>query len=348
MLYQKNGGMTLEFSIFDSFQNLIILLDTHHTVVFLNEKAKKTFGELTGSSFPYPQLLPYTLSNAYGDMVIQDCFFHYRWTQLNETVYLGEWIDMTTQKNLELQFIRSQRMESLGLLASGIVHDLNNMLSPIFMGVGFLKNNLVDSKSLTVLKLLESSAKRVSKLSKQILAFAKGTDKKTNIVCMTSILNDLKEFIFKTFPKNISLDHDPVPENCHVQGNATQLFQVFLNLAMNAKDAMPNGGLIRIKVVKKDSMLIFLFSDSGTGIQEAILSNIFKPFFTTKKPELGTGMGLSAVDTIVKNHKGKIEVKSVLNQGTTFSISFPLTPSDTSTPRSSFFYQKKTETPLGV
>jgi len=322
MLYQKNGGMTLEFSVFDSFHNLIFLLDTRHTVVFLNEKAKKKFGELTGSSFPYPELLPDTLSNSYGDMVIQDCFFHYRWTKWNETIYLGEWVDMTTQKNLELQFIRSQRMESLGLLSSGIVHDLNNMLSPIFMGVGFLKNNLADAKSLAVLTLLESSAKRVSKLSKQILAFAKGKDTKTEAVCMASVLKDLKEFVFKTFPKNISLDHDPVPEHCHIQGNATQLFQVFLNLAMNAKDAMPNGGQIRIEVLKKDTLLTFLFSDSGTGIQESALSDIFKPFFTTKKPELGTGMGLSAVDTIVKNHKGKIEVKSVLGKGSTFILSF--------------------------
>jgi signal transduction histidine kinase len=322
MIDQQNGGILFDVYALDYLNTVIMVLNPSYHVVFLNKAAKKYWGNIDGKIFEYKNLLPEKILNCEGEILIQETYFQYRWTTLENGYFLGEWTDISKQKKLELQFIRSQRMETLGLLASGIVHDLNNMLSPIFMGVGFLKNSIADSKSLSILTLLESSAKRGQRLTQQILSFARGADKKIDWVSISDLLDEVSEFILKTFPKNIDFFYLPISKSCHVVGNYTQLFQVFLNLAMNAKDAMPNGGIISIKVVEQSDTLEITFSDSGMGIPEDVIPQIFKPFFTTKN-ELGTGMGLSAVHSIIQNHKGKITVESKLNYGTKFKILMP-------------------------
>ena len=246
--------------------------------------------------------------------------------------------DVTQQKSLERQFLRAQRTESIGTLAGGIAHDLNNVLAPILMSISMLKEDAQDATSLGLLRTIEVSAQRGANLIRQVLSFARGVEGKRHEVRMAEVLKELEYILSETIPRNIAIDLTVTDDLWLVQGDPTQLHQVLLNLCVNARDAMPNGG--RIGISAKNAEIddhyaamnldahVGLYvrvdvEDNGTGIDAAILDKIFDPFFTTKPVGKGTGLGLATTQTIVKSHGGFMRVYSEPNNGTRFRIYLP-------------------------
>jgi two-component system, cell cycle sensor histidine kinase and response regulator CckA len=253
--------------------------------------------------------------------------------------------EITKQKELEAQLWRSQRLESIGILASGIVHDLNNILSPILMSVQLLQKKLPDSQSQKVLQTLENNVKRGANLLKQILSFTPGIESKRTIVEIQPVMAEIEQIIQQTFPKSIICQID-IPQNLWcVCGDATQLHQVLMNLVVNARDAMPNGGVLRVVAenlvigehcpqinfaAKVGSYIAIVVTDTGMGMSKKVQERIFEPFFTTKEVGKGTGLGLSTALGIIKNHGGFVNLYSQLGRGTQFTVYLPaLTSRDT-------------------
>jgi PAS domain S-box-containing protein len=247
-------------------------------------------------------------------------------------------LDLTERKKLEHHFLRAQRMEGIGALAGGIAHDLNNILSPIMMAIGILKLSAADRQTKDILETIEVSAKRGSDIVRQVLSFARGLDGERIAVQFKHLLKDLETIIKDTFPKNIRLELHIPHEPWMILGDPTQLHQILLNLCVNARDAMPEGGRLTLTVentmmdehyaamhahAKAGPYLTINVSDTGTGIPPAILNKIFEPFFTTKELGKGTGLGLSTVRAIVKSHGGFIDVYSQPGAGATFKVLLP-------------------------
>jgi two-component system cell cycle sensor histidine kinase/response regulator CckA len=253
---------------------------------------------------------------------------------------IGIHMDITEKKQLEAQFLRAQRLESLGTLASGIAHDLNNILTPMLAVVQLLplKFSNLDPQTHRLLDTLETSAHRGAALVQQILSFARGLDGKRVTLQVNHLLTEIKQIIEQTLPKSITITADIDPSLWSMSGDATQLHQVFMNLCVNARDAMPQGGTLEISAQNMclDDLqarrymdgvagcyIAVTVSDTGTGIPAHILHRIFDPFFTTKDPGRGTGLGLSAVLGIVKSHGGFVDVQSQVKMGSQFTIFLP-------------------------
>jgi PAS domain S-box-containing protein len=249
--------------------------------------------------------------------------------------------DMTDRKLVEAALRRAQRLESLGTLASGIAHDFNNLLTPILAATQLLPLKLppLDPRTQNLFKLIEDSAKRGADLVKQILAFAKGMEGKRVPLEIRHVLLEVMHVARQTFPKNIEIIADiPSQGLWPITADATQLHQVFMNLYVNARDAMPNGGKLSLSVsnVQVDesctrlnleaqvgAYVVITVTDTGTGIPPEFLDRIFDPFFTTKEVGKGTGLGLSTALGIVKSHGGFIKVASEVGQGTEFKVFLP-------------------------
>ncbi|AFZ11945.1 PAS/PAC sensor hybrid histidine kinase [Crinalium epipsammum PCC 9333] len=246
--------------------------------------------------------------------------------------------DITEKKQLELQFLRTQRMESLGTLAGGIAHDLNNVLAPILMAVQLLQLKLLDHQSQEWLEILENNVKRGANLVKQVLSFARGYEGDRATLQIRHIIAEIKQIAKETFPKSIEIYTDISSELWTVSGDATQLHQILLNLCVNARDAMPDGGKLSITAeniyidesyarinidAKVGYYVVITVSDVGTGINSEIIDKIFDPFFTTKELGKGTGLGLSTAIGIIKSHGGFIKVYSEIGKGTQFKVFLP-------------------------
>ncbi|MBR8834565.1 MAG: PAS domain S-box protein [Stigonema ocellatum SAG 48.90 = DSM 106950] len=250
--------------------------------------------------------------------------------------------DITEKKQLEAQFFRTQRLESLGTLASGIAHDFNNLLTPILAVAQLLPTKLpnLDERNQQLLNILEDSAKRGAALVKQILSFARGgTEGKRTVLDVKYLLKEVAQITSKTFPKSIQISLDTGHENLWIiSADANQLHQILLNLCVNARDAMPDGGVLSLVAenifvdenyarIKSDahvgSYVAITVSDTGTGIPPEVLERIFEPFFTTKAPGKGTGLGLASVIGIVKNHLGFVTVDSEVGKGSKFQVYLP-------------------------
>ncbi len=247
-------------------------------------------------------------------------------------------VDLTEPKKLEQQFLRAQRMESIGTLAGGIAHDLNNILAPILMSIELLKLTATDPQAKKILETIEISSRRGADIVRQVLSFARGVEGEKMEVQIKHLLNDLEFIIKDTFPKNIRLRFSVPEETWTIWGDPTQMHQILLNLCVNARDAMPNGGSLDVTVencelgelhtlanpeVKAGRYVLINVTDSGTGMTPAVLDKIFEPFFTTKELDHGTGLGLSTVMGIVKSHHGLIHVSSEPGHGTTFKVYLP-------------------------
>jgi PAS domain S-box-containing protein len=247
--------------------------------------------------------------------------------------------DLTEKKAIEAQLLRAQRTESIGLLAGGIAHDLNNILSPILMNVELLQRQLPDHK---LLSSISSSAQRGAEIVKQILNFARGMEGELLAVSPKYLLQEMKRLLQETFPKSITIETEIGKDLWSLQGDPTQLHQVLLNLCLNAKDAMEKGGKLTLSAenlsldeayagmhpsAQVGPYLLFTVADTGKGIPPEHLDRIFDPFFTTKERGQGTGLGLSTVHGIVKGHGGFLNVYSELGRGTKFRVYLPASPS---------------------
>ena len=269
---------------------------------------------------------------------VHDRGFPVRDTQGNVVRIAGLAEDITEQRKLEAQFLRAQRMESIGTLAGGIAHDLNNVLSPILMSLELLRQEMPSARILRLLEMMETSARRGAGMVKQVLMFARGMDGERVQCNPTHLLHDLERIIFDTFPRTIEIVTEIAADCNPVVGDVTQLHQVLLNLCVNSRDAMPQGGRLTIAASNLDvdahyagmnpgarpgPYVVFQVTDTGSGIPQAIIDKIFDPFFTTKAVGKGTGLGLSTVQAIVKSHDGFVHVYSEPGRGTTFKICLP-------------------------
>jgi two-component system, cell cycle sensor histidine kinase and response regulator CckA len=248
--------------------------------------------------------------------------------------------DLTERVAAERQALRSQRLESLGTLACGIAHDLNNTLAPILMSVDLVREGGEDSEQ--YLDLIESNAERGADMVNRMISFARGEENQREAINAKLLIQDLDRMMRASFPKSIQIQVQSPETLPPIAGDTTQIHQVLLNLCVNARDAMPEGGRLLIAAdqiecnattpsfagkVQPGTYLRFSVTDSGCGIGPDVLDRMFEPFFTTKTRQEGTGLGLSAVLGIVKGHNGFIHVQSQPGVGSTFEICLPLTPS---------------------
>ncbi|KCZ71876.1 PAS/PAC sensor hybrid histidine kinase [Candidatus Methanoperedens nitroreducens] len=246
--------------------------------------------------------------------------------------------DITERKKLEAQFLRAQRMESIGTLAGGIAHDLNNVLTPIMMALQILQQKFTDQESQRLLGIMERNAQRGANLIKQTLSFARGIEGERMPLQVAHIISEIRRIAKETFPRSIDIRTYLPKDLWVINGDATQLHQVLMNLCVNSRDAMPDGGTLSISAenifidenyarinieARVGPYVIITVADTGSGIPSKIMDRIFEPFFTTKEPGKGTGLGLSIVHTIVKNHGGFINVYSEVGRGTTFKVYLP-------------------------
>ncbi len=246
--------------------------------------------------------------------------------------------DITDKKRIESQFLRAQRMESIGTLAGGIAHDFNNLLSPIMMSIRMLQNRFTDEDSQRLLQLLQASAERGAGLVKQVLSFARGVEGERITLQPRHLIREIVKILKDTLPKSIAVDFSAADDLWAVAGDATQLHQVLMNFCVNARDAMPSGGRLSIKAeniyiddnyarmninARPGRYACITITDTGSGMPPRIIDKIFEPFFTTKEQGKGTGLGLSTALGIVKGHGGFINVYSEVGRGTQFKIYIP-------------------------
>ncbi|MEH2222517.1 PAS domain-containing hybrid sensor histidine kinase/response regulator [Nostoc sp.] len=364
--HQQDQKIREQAALLDITTDAIIVEDLHNQILFWNQGAEKMYGwqvqEAQGKN-TWELLFKKTspLRFAAQKTVIErgmwqgelhkftkdgrEIIIASRWTLMLDAVGLPKSIliidtDITEKKQLETHLLHSQRLESLGTLASGIAHDLNNILTPI-MGIAHLlplKYHDFDDVSLQMLKILESNAKRGGDLVRQILSFTRGSEKKFTIVLVSQLLEDIKQIVQQAFPKFIDINTDIAPDIGMVFGDTTELHQVLMNLVVNARDAMPNGGKLSISATKLfidenharkhigatvNSYVKITVTDTGVGIDSEIIDRIFDPFFTTKEVGKGTGLGLSILMGIVKSHGGFVEVASQVGIGTKFQVYLP-------------------------
>jgi PAS domain S-box-containing protein len=234
--------------------------------------------------------------------------------------------------------LRAHRHECVGMLSGGIAHDLNNVLQPISMFLDLLRYRLPDTESVEMLDAVDANLRRSTDLVRQILAFSSGARTEQRALNIPELISEVSTFVRSTFPKTIQFQIT-VPDNIHpVIGNATQLEQVLLNLCVNARDAMPDGGRIKIEVsnfyadesfvrrqahAQPQSYVRISVSDTGHGIPRPLRKKIFEPFFTTKGPNKGTGLGLATAAGIIRNHGGFLTLETEEGCGSSFHAFLP-------------------------
>jgi two-component system cell cycle sensor histidine kinase/response regulator CckA len=246
--------------------------------------------------------------------------------------------DVTERKKADALALRNQRLESIGTLAGGIAHDLNNVLAPILMSIALLKLKVSDEAGRKLLATLEQNAERGAQLVRQVLAFGRGAEGDRMLVQPVHIAREIQQIVRDTFPKTIKFEFKADRHPWTLNGDPTQLHQVLLNLCVNARDAMPNGGTIAVQLentvldetyssmnpeARPGPYVSISVTDTGTGIPAEIRDRIFEPFFTTKEIGKGTGLGLSTSLGIIQSHGGFITVSSNVGRGSTFKIHLP-------------------------
>jgi two-component system cell cycle sensor histidine kinase/response regulator CckA len=267
-----------------------------------------------------------------------------RWTLVRNVANQPERIliintDISEKKSIEAQFLRSQRIDTLGTIASGIAHDLNNALSPVLMSVQLLKLTPTDftGEGEEYLETIQTHTEKAVELLKQLLLFVKGGPRAAAPVDVSALIEEMKGMLRQIFPPSITMEFVSLPELWRVRADRTEFHQVLMNLSINARDAMGGSGCFKIRtrnlepemllsvpVILRDRRHILIeVEDSGTGMAPEVLLKIFDPFFTTKSAGEGTGLGLSIVSRILQNHQAAITVESEVGWGTIFKIYFP-------------------------
>jgi two-component system, cell cycle sensor histidine kinase and response regulator CckA len=351
--------------LLDQAQDAILVLDLNKTVRYWNKGAERMYGyeplEVVGREvvkYLYGSDGTEGFDSAYaltvqhsawsgelhqkkrdGTVIITDC----RWTLVRNPVgepagILQVCTDVTERKRLETRFLRAQRVESIGIFASGIAHDLSNTLAPVLVGVEVLKRKLLDTQSQRLLKAIESSAKHGTEMLYQVLSFVKGVGGKHAKLNPLKIVKEITDLLGHIVPSSVTV-HTCISDTVSpVIGDRTQLHQVLINLCTNARDAMPQGGELTFSaenvLVSKEmaeehadavegAYVAFSISDTGVGIPAVEIHKIFVPFYTTKEIGKGTGLGLSICHGIVKGHKGFMTVESAEGKGSTFKMFLP-------------------------
>jgi two-component system cell cycle sensor histidine kinase/response regulator CckA len=351
-------------ALLDQAQDAILVRDLEQNILFWNKGAEKIYGwpaeEVVGKNV---KELPFKEPSAQFDearkAVIQDgkwqgethqtrrdgaeIIVESRWTLVRDEKGQPHSIlvintDVTEKKRMESQFLRAQRMESIGTLAGGIAHDLNNVLSPILMAIDMLQLKTTDEASKRWLDVLRTNAQRGADMVRQVLSFARGVEGERVSLQPKHLIKEMVKILRETLPKSIEISFHIPNDLWIISADATQINQVLMNLCVNARDAMPEGGSISIKAenvfvdenyarmhleAKPGRFVIISVSDTGPGMSPEIQSRIFEPFFTTKEMTKGTGLGLSTALTIVKSHGGFINVYSELHKGSQFSLYLP-------------------------
>lgn len=249
------------------------------------------------------------------------------------------------QEKLKQELLHTQKIDSIGRLAGGIAHDFNNILGGILGYASLLQDLLIDQPILyEKMVKIEKAAERGAELTKQLLGYARKGKYEKSSINMNHVIKEVRDLLQSLVGKNIQINVDLANDLNMVEGDATQFLQVLMNLGINARDAMPQGGTINIKTenfiatakfcktrvhMKAGVYVKTTFSDTGSGIPKAILDKIFDPFFTTKDVGKGTGLGLSMVDGIIKSHQGDLILKSEMGVGTTFELYLPANLSKT-------------------
>ncbi len=366
----ETGSLSLEehSTMLDNTADAVVVYDLEGRVVFWNRAAEQIYGwtrdeaigrHLADDLYADPQKFRETskitleLGEWAGDLRSlskdrRELITETRWRVLREKdgrpkSVLGVKTDVTEKRKIEVQFIRAQRMASLGLLAGGIAHDLNNVLTPIMLSIDALKRIAQSHpEAADVIETIELSTRRGSDIVQQVLSFARGMEGQRIVIQPKYLLQEIEHIVRDTFAKDIRLHFSMPHDTWTILGDPTQIQQVLLNLCVNARDAMPNGGDLTLTAsncvvdehyvamntqAKLGLYVVLQVSDSGTGIASDILDKIFEPFFTTKPVGKGTGLGLSSVQAIVKTHDGFIDVYTEPERGTTFKVYLPAQPS---------------------
>ena len=350
-------------NLLDIAQDAIIVRDLHDNIVYWNNSAERIYGWKQEEAIAKnaAQLLntePDSIERALLDVHKKGSWFGelHQVTKMQKSVIVeSRWsivrneqgmpksiltinTDITDKKNIEHQFLRAQRLESVGTLSSGLLHDLNNVLTPIILAIPFMRDKLTDESSQDILRTLEISAKRGEGVVRQLMSFVRGVSGDRVMLQLKLLVFELLHFIAETFPPIIKVVKHCPRGIWYVIGDSTQLYQVLMNLSINARDAMPNGGTLTIDLQNKTlseqeatlhlgavpgKYVVLIVKDTGTGISPELLNRIFDPFFTTKEPGKGTGLGLSSALSIVKSHGGFIDVHSEVGKGTEFNVFLP-------------------------
>ncbi len=353
-------------ALLDKAQDAILVRDLEHRITYWNKSAERLYGwaaeEALGRSV---EKLLYQDTTGFHDAMAQlrergewvgelqqfnkqgsGLVIEGRWTLVRDDrgvprAVLAINTDITEKKKLEMQFLRAQRMESIGTLAGGIAHDLNNVLAPIIMAIDLLKLSVTDERGRSMLTTMAASARRGAEMVRQVLSFARGVEGRRVEVHPSHLIREIEKIALDTFPKNIQIETRAETGLWTITGDPTQLHQVLINLCVNARDAMPGGGRLVVGAqnqvldaryaaanidAKPGPYVALQIEDTGTGIPAPILDKIFDPFFTTKALGKGTGLGLSTSLAIVKSHDGFIRVYSEPGRGSRFQIYLPARP----------------------
>ena len=351
-------------ALLDQAQDAILVRDLDQKILFWNKGAEKIYGwaaaeavgrnakELLfkGSSAQFDAAARAVLRDGEWQGEIrqirrdgEEIIVESRWTlvrdekgQPNSILVINT--DVTEKKRMESQFLRAQRMESIGTLAGGIAHDLNNVLSPILMAIDMLQLKTTDEASRKWLDVLRTNAERGGNMVRQVLSFARGVEGERVALQPKHLIKEIVKILRETLPKSIEINFQIPKDLWIISADATQIHQVLMNLCVNARDAMPEGGSISIKAenvfvdenyarmhleAKPGRFVMISVADTGPGMSVEIQSRIFEPFFTTKEMTKGTGLGLSTALTIVKSHGGFINVYSELHKGSQFTLYLP-------------------------
>jgi PAS domain S-box-containing protein len=352
-------------NLLDHARDAIVVADLDDHIVYWNLSAQRLFGwsaeEVTGKSvgevfypsggsqFNQAKLTLMEKGQWHGELFLRcedgaEITVDSRWTLVRAEgeepkAVLMINTDITEKKRIEDQALRSQRMESIGSLAGGIAHDLNNVLSPIMMSLEVLQMKYPDEESKVWLQILQASAARGASMVKQVLSFARGNAGRRVVFQPKHVLADLSRILRETLPKSIEVQLDVPRDLGAINANPTQVNQVLMNLCVNARDAMANGGRLTIRAenttldanysqMKPEAhagdFVKIVVCDTGTGMKPEVIARIFDPFFTTKEIGRGTGLGLSSALSIVKSHDGFIDVKSEFGKGTEIAVYFPV------------------------
>ena len=351
-------------SLLDKAQDAILVCDLNHRILYWNKGAERLYGwiaeDVLGRDIceiicvgerSQIEKAQEALSGAdeYKDEVRQvtksgrNLTVETRWTMVRNEQNQPDYIliintDITENKKVEEQLLRAQRMESIGTLAGGIAHDLNNILAPILMAVEMVQLNALDDDTERWLSLVKENAERGADLVRQVLSFARGVTGERVAVQVKHLIKDLIKVLNETLPKSIVVKFNIEPELRVISADPTQIHQVLMNLCINARDAMPTGGTLTINAENADldvsyarlnvearagKYVLLSVTDTGTGMSKEVLNRIFDPFYTTKEVGKGTGLGLATALSIVKSHEGFINVYSEIGKGTKFAVYLP-------------------------